>query len=236
MSKIRIYVESKDLGDTVEVKEKAVVHKIKDVLRLKKGDFVYVFDGIGGEYLYRIDRIGRSVLILGKERYDKRESPPKDKIILGFPLIKEEKIDFILQKATELGVMGFLPFVCQRSLKIKPSISKIRRWQKIIIEAVRQSGRLWIPQIRGVEILDKVVRKKYRLKIVLSIGGGNPEKILDNKSGEILIVAGPEGDFTPLEYEKLKLSGFKFVKLSSHILRSETAAVFGAGLVSWLIA
>jgi len=235
MVKTRIYIEPEDINDTVEVKDKATVHKIKDVLRLKKEDFIYVFDGIGGEYLYRIDKIERSVFILEKERYDKRKSSPKNKIILGFPLIKEEKIDFILQKATELGVMGFLPFVCQRSLKMKPPVSRIMRWRKIVIEAVRQSGRLWIPQIRAVDSLDKVVQKKHRLKIALSISGGNPGKILDKKAGEILIVAGPEGDFTPLEYEKLKVSGFKFVKLSSHILRSETAAVFGTGLVRYLM-
>lgn len=233
MSKIRIYVELKDLGDTVEVRDKAAVHKIKDVLRLKKGDSVYTFDGVGGEYLYKISRIGRSVFILDKEKYSKRKILPEDKIILGFPLIKEEKIDFILQKATELGVMGFLPFVCQRSLKIKLSVSKIRRWEKIVVEAVRQSGRLWIPRIHKVKSLDEITMKDYSLKFFASIKGRKLETVFNKGANDILIIIGPEGDFTSSEVNILKIKGFIPLRLSSNILRSETAAVFAVGLISY---
>lgn len=233
MSKIRIYVESKDLGDIVKVKDKAAVHKIKDVLRLKQGNFVYAFDGIGGEYLYKISRIERSAFILEKEKYNKREGSPKNKIILGFPLIKEEKIDFILQKASELGVFGFLPFVSRRSLQIKPSIAKIKRWKKIVIEAVRQSGRLWIPQIHKVESLAEITMKDYCLKFFTSIKGKKLETVFSKGANDILVIVGPEGDFTSSEVNILKIKGFLPLRLSSNILRSETAAVFAVGLISY---
>ncbi len=235
MSKIRIYIEPESVKDSIEVRDKDTVHKIKDVLRLKSNDSVYVFDGEGREYIYKIHKIDKSKVVLEKERQERQEPAVSKRVVLGFPVLREEKIDFILQKATELGVTGFLPFVSSRSLRIKPSVPKIKRWRKIIIEAVRQSGRLWIPEIGNILEFGKVIRQEFPIKLAASIDGDNPREVLSKNTGDILVIAGPEGDFSPLEYRELEMSGFKLIKLSLYILRTETAAIFAVGLITQMI-
>ena len=234
MSKVRIYIEPQSIKDSIEVKDKKIIHKIKDVLRLKSSDYVYIFDGEGKEYIYKIRGIDKGRVVLEKGRQEREEPAVSKGIVLGFPILREEKIDFILQKATELGVTVFLPFISERSLQIKPSGSKIKRWEKIIIEAVRQSGRLWIPEVYEAEVLSEIAKKDYSLKIAASIDGDSPDKVLSKKTNEVLIIVGPEGDFSPLEYKELKASGFKFIKLSPYILRTETTAIFAAGIIRML--
>ncbi len=235
MSKIRIFIEPQSIGDLVEITDKNIVHKISNVLRLKEKDSIYVFDGEGREYLYEIQRMEKKYFIIKKRKKGRDEPPPLVKLILGFPLIREEKVDFILQKATELGVDGFIPFICSRSLRVKPSESKVKRWRKIVIEAVRQSGRLWIPEVYSVLDFEEVIQQRFSLKLSASIEGENLQKVLNKRIKDILVVVGPEGDFSLKEQEELKVRGFKFIRLSDNILRTETAAMFATGAIKlWL--
>jgi len=235
MSKIRIFIEPQSIGDLVEITDKNIVHKISNVLRLKEKDSIYVFDGEGREYLYEIQRMEKKYFIIKKRKKGRDEPPPLVKLILGFPLIREEKVDFILQKATELGVDGFIPFICSRSLRVKPSESKVKRWRKIVIEAVRQSGRLWIPEVYSVLDFEEVIQQRFSLKLSASIEGENLQKVLNKRIKDILVVVGPEGDFSLKEQEELKVRGFKFIRLSDNILRTETAAMFVTGAIKlWL--
>lgn len=233
MLKIRIYIESKDINDSIEIKDKGLIHKIRNVLRLKKGDSLYVFDGQGSEYQCRIEAIAKKSVLIKRESLSKSSSAQNRRIILGFPLVKEDKIDFILQKATELGVDGFIPFVCERSLKVKISDQKLKRWERIIIEALRQSERLWMPSLEEVLDFQEIVNVSYKVKIAVSVKGEKISSVLDGQEEEILILVGPEGGFSPSEYSKLEDSNFKFLKLSSHILRVETASIFSVGLVNY---
>ena len=235
MSKIRIYIQPKDINDFIEIKDKNLVHKIRNVLRLKKEDSLYVFDGQGKEYLYRIEAIAKgSVLIKGKS-FSRSSSAPDRRIILGFPLAKEDKIDFILQKATELGVDGFIPFVCERSLKVKVANKKLERWKRIITEALRQSERLWIPSLKKVVDFQEITNVNYKVKLAALVKGEKVNSILDGQENDIFILVGPEGGFSPSEYNQLEQSNFKFLKLSSHILRVETASIFSVGLINYFL-
>ncbi len=231
MSKIRIYIESQNVKDSVEVVDRNVVHKIKDVLRLKSNDSVYVFDGEGREYLYKISRIDKGKVVLDKKKQVREEPAASARAVLGFPIIREGKIDFILQKATELGVDGFIPFICSRSLRTVPKKERLTRWQRIVLEAVRQSGRLWVPEVRGVLRFEDIVKEKFSLKLVASIEGKNFSSVLRYKAGDTLVMVGPEGDFSPSEYEQLKSEGFLFIRLSKNILRTETAAILSIGVI-----
>jgi len=139
MSKIRIYIESKDINDLIEVKDKNLVHRMINVLRLKNEDVMYVFDGQGKEYLCRIEAIAKKSVLIKREKPSVISTTRGRKIILGFPLVKEDKISFILQKATELGVDHFVPFTSQRSMRINVSEKKTEKWKRIILEALRQS-------------------------------------------------------------------------------------------------
>ena len=235
MAKIRIYIEPKDISDFIEIKDKGLIHKIRNVLRLGKGDSLYVFDGQGSEYQCRIEEVAKKNVSLRKEVLSESNPFPCKRIILGFPLVREEKADFILQKATELGAGGFIPFVCERSLKIKPAKQKLERWKRIITEALRQSERLWMPSISGVSDLKEIANSNYKIKLAASIRGEKLNTILDGKEEEILILVGPEGGFSPFEYSQLEENNFKFLKLSSHILRVETASIFSVGLINYII-
>ncbi|MBU1523816.1 MAG: 16S rRNA (uracil(1498)-N(3))-methyltransferase [Candidatus Omnitrophica bacterium] len=106
MSKIRVYIEPEKISEFIDLDEKGIIHKVKDVLRLKVNEELYIFDGKGREYLYEIKKLKNRSVLIEKKAIEKEQSLPEKKIILGFPFLKEEKIDFILQKATELGVFA----------------------------------------------------------------------------------------------------------------------------------
>lgn len=234
MSKIRIYVEPGKILDVVKIDDNDTVHKIKDVLRLREDSAVYVFDGKGSEYFCKVKEMRKNEVILIKENLSRKEKYQEKKIVLGFPLLKEEKIDFILQKATELGVYSFVPFVCRNSIQKNPSSLKLLRWEKIIIEAARQSGRLWIPGIDQAGSFQEVMDGKYEVKLVACAGKEkfNPGIVKNYKN--ILIIVGPEGDFSDSEFAVMNENGFLPVNLSMNILRVETAAIFAVGLLNFL--
>jgi len=235
MSKIRIYIEPIKIKDILSIHDKDIVRKIYNVLRLKKGQAIAVFDGEGKEYSYSISSIDKQSLIIKKEEIVRDILASDKRITLGFPLMKEEKIDFILQKATELGVFGFVPFISQRSLQSKPSLSKFARWQKITIEASRQSERVYLPVISDILPLAELVKRKYDAKFLASMEGLPLEDLSDCKKNNVLILVGPEGDFSLKEHSIFQENNFQFIKLSQNILRSETAGVFFTGLMSYLL-
>ena len=234
MAKVRIYIESKDISDFIEIKDKGLIHKIRNVLRLEKGDCLYTFDGQGSEYQCRIEEVAKKNVLLKKESFFET-NPPDKRVVLGFPLIREEKIDFILQKSTELGVGGFIPFTCERSLKNKPFKQRDKRWRKIITEALRQSQRLWMPEISGILDFKEVLRSNCKVKLAASVQGEKLSSIVEDKKKNILVLIGPEGGFSSFEQAQLKENNFKFLKLSSHILRVETASIFSVGLINYTI-
>lgn len=233
MSKIRVYIEPEKISDFIDLDEKGIIHKIKDVLRLKGNEELYVFDGKGREYLYKIKNFKNRSILIEKKAVEREQSLPRKKIILGFPFLKEEKIDFILQKATELGVFTFIPFICERSIRMVPSPNKLTRWKKIVTEAARQSERLWIPQIYDTLNFKEIAKSNYKVKLAAAFQGSNLEEIIDKQWEEILIIVGPKGDLTQHELAELKENNFQFVRLSSHILKAETAAIFAVGLINY---
>ena len=237
MSPTRIYLTIKSIEEKISIKDKSIVHKTKNILRLKKGDTLFVFDGKGKEYEYVIHLIGKEHIQIRKMRITRKEAPPKSCIALAFPVLREHKMDIILQKATELGVNRFLPFTSKRStIAQKPSAFRCRRWIKIITEAVRQSERLWLPSLEEVCNFNKIIKEEASIKLYALKGGGDFLSLLGkNKEGSILLLVGPEGGFSDEEKQALEEHGFEGVNLSANVLRSETAALFFAGLVNYFL-
>lgn len=235
MSKVRLFFPKDEICDVVIIKDKDMLHKANDVLALKKGEHIYLFDGEGTEYRYQINETSRKCVSLRKEATERISNEPLEKITLGLPLLKEQKLELILQKATELGIWAYQPFICERSIREKPSSSKKERWAKIVQEATRQSNRLWLAQINEIIDFDMLTKQDFGLKLAASIKGQKMSDIAKDKYHKILLMVGPEGDFSPNEYEKLKNSGFAFLKLSENILRVETASIFAAGLTSYFL-
>lgn len=232
MSKERIYWPF-SFDHRLTISDKTLVHKIKDVCRLKQREEIYLFDGKGEEVRYFVEEISSTAIIVTKDKSIRKQARPIKRILLGFPLIREERIDFILQKCVELGVSGFIPFISERSINKVPSINKINRWKKIVTEAVRQSGRLWLPEIEQTVKFNNLIRRTYAFKIAGSIDGKIIMQDIIPCAGDVLIVVGPVGDFSPQEYVALAKHNFQFIKLADVILRVETAAAFSVGLVNY---
>ncbi len=233
MSKVRIYINPREIKSLIKIDKKDVLHKIRNVLRLKKGESIYVFDGQGREYLYQIKEVRKDRVLIEEREKKREEGFPERRLILGFPLLREEKISIILQKATELGVTEVCPFICQYSLTKMVSASKIERWKKIVLEATRQSERLWVPQISRVLSFKEVLHKEAEERVVFSKEGKYFREWPSKEVSSVFVVVGPEGDFSPQEVDEFKRAGFKFWRLSPHILRTETAAILGVGLIRY---
>ncbi len=235
MSKVRVYLPPNDIRDAISLDSKDAVHKLKSVLRVKRDDELYIFDGQGKEYLYKADSIKKNSIDISKIKTTRTEDMPQKRITLAVPLTKEEKIDFILQKATELGVFNFIPFICQRSINKPPSSKKIERWNRIVTEAVRQSERLWLPKIKPVSTFSKLLGSDISIKLAGSVKGMDAKRVVEDKWSDVLVAIGPEGDFTKDEENQFRDNGFQFIKFSPYLLRVETAAICAVALVNHLL-
>lgn len=232
MSRIRIYIPSEKIQENIHLTDKEIIHKISTVLRLNPKDNILIFDGRGKEYKYKISCASKKDVVLEKKSLSRSEAVPVFQLSLAFPLVKEDKIELILQKATELGVSQFIPFICRYSIQVKPSQLKLQRWEKIVIEAARQSERLWLPEISEVISFDKLCRLNFMVKLAAGISGSYLNKI-DYTGSCAVFAVGPEGDFSDEELEKFKANNFTFIKLSENILRLETAAILAAGFICY---
>jgi len=189
------------------------------VLRLQKGEVIGVFDGRGNEYQAVYSGKVSESLFLDKKVSHSMESGAD--ITLAIAPAKGNRMDVLVEKATELGVRKIIPIICERGI-VKPKEGKIERWRKIAIEACCQSGRSIVPFI-GMpvdyqEALEKVRGKGY----ICDIDGGKMDRV--GKS-EITVFVGPEGGFTEKELEMAENKGIKKIKLANSILRIETAGI-----------
>jgi 16S rRNA (uracil1498-N3)-methyltransferase len=202
------------------------------VLRLKEGAGAVLIDGAGREYSGTITVVGNKSLVvaIGEVTSPPPENGPRITLYQGLP--KGEKLDFILQKATELGVAEIIPFVAARSMAkvTERSARHLERWQRIVLEAARQSGRSSVPQVSLAENLADAMQnasqsakfmlwedeKDTRLKQLLA-GSSPPETIA--------VLVGPEGGFTADEAVLARDNGFIPLSLGKRIMRTETAGL-----------
>lgn len=161
------------------------------------------------------------------------------RVIIASSIIKEQKMDFLLQKATELGVDEIIPVISERTVvKIdNKKDSKISRWEKIMKEASEQSHRIDIPKMHVITSLKGLVNVDADIKIFCNTNemSKNIKKVLQDskKSGTILIVVGPEGGFSDAEVDFLSNNGFISVTLGSNILRAETVPLYLLSVINY---
>ncbi|MDR0965717.1 MAG: 16S rRNA (uracil(1498)-N(3))-methyltransferase [Myxococcales bacterium] len=206
-------------------------HYLIDVLRLGDGADIEVFDGLGGRYRARLN-LENASLELG-ERLPDLEEPSR--LSIAPALLKNDKLDWVIEKATELGTMRIEPFRsinCVVKLDESKAIQRRERWQKIAAAASRQCGRAFIPEVQVPASLTDVVRGAHdrgELAIVLferEIEHAFCELIPKIDSTQsILIVTGPEGGFRDDEIEAVRALGARTSSLGKRILRAETAPI-----------
>lgn len=208
------------------------------VMRAKEKELVEIIYN-EETYICMIDEIIPVVkcsIIEKKER--KNNTIPR--ITIAQSLVKEQKMDYVLQKSTELGVDKIIPLKVKRSIiKLdKNDNKKIDRWQKIVHEASEQSKRISIPKVENISDINDLIHLNYDYKILCSVNelSTTLKKGLQNinKSDTILIVIGPEGGFDPSEEELLINNGFISVSLGSRVLRTETASSFVLSVINYI--
>lgn len=206
------------------------------VLRLRNGRELILFDGHGGEYRAIIESASKSELIvsLGEQSTDDRESP------LDLHLVqcvsKGERMDLVVQKSTELGVRRITPLLSEYSvIKLDNNRAEKRRehWQKIAISACEQSGRNRPPVIDVPQVLNGWVEQtasENASKLVLIPGADKQLADIPMPAGKMMLLIGPEGGLSDIEYEMADQAGFIGISLGPRVLRTETAALVALSL------
>jgi len=217
------------------------VRHIRRVLRLRIGDEITIFDGSGKEYKGTIAELcpSSAVMAIHHVSYSKRESPLE--ITLAQSLLKGEKMDYLVQKATELGVNKILPFLSSRSIPFpekEKRLERHHRWEKIAIEASKQCGRGVLPKIESVQdyadVLESLAPEALRLILWEKEGMGLKEVLQQSKEQKrVFFIVGPEGGLSEEEVQSAKERGFIPILLGERILRSETASLCLLGILQY---
>ncbi len=207
------------------------VSHIAKVLRLPVGSTITLCDGEGTDYEAEITEIKKDVILLDIIKALKCNTEPAVNVTLFQGIPKASKMEYIIQKCTELGVMSIVPVMTKRTVvkleNIQAEKKKLERWNKIAAEAVKQCGRGYIPKVCDVTEIKNISVKDFDLLIVayeeetdISL-----KSVLEsnNEAKNIGIVIGPEGGLERSEVELLIKSGAKSVTLGKRILRTETA-------------
>jgi len=213
-------------------------HHIRDVIRLRPGDRFIGFDGQGKNYMLRVKSIGSDIKA-GIERTSLQRVDSPD-ILLACALPKKSKIDYIIEKATELGVKDIIPMITKHTVvKVdkQSGIKKKKRWEKIALEASKQCGRDTLPKIHAIagfkQALELSERLGYKNRLIPYVceSATHIKDALPKKTSTIAIFIGPEGDFSREEIELAKTYNFKTVSLGNLVLRVDTAAIFAISAV-----
>ncbi|MFA5147940.1 MAG: RsmE family RNA methyltransferase [Candidatus Omnitrophota bacterium] len=214
------------------------LHHAKDVMRLREGDEITVFDETGKEYIGTIDKVSKVGLSAVVSKVTDI-LPEKCGLTLIQAIPKSSKMDMIVEKATELGVEKIIPIVTSRTVvKISGEGNKPDRWRKIAVVAAKQCGRPTFPEITPVIDLkgSLIAAGRCGLSVMPCLYSGN-KGLKDVLKGRDIVSAavfiGPEGDFTPEEVTLAAGSGVTPVILGREVLRSETAAIAVLSVLSY---
>jgi 16S rRNA (uracil1498-N3)-methyltransferase len=214
----------------------------RDVLRLQSGDEIFVFDGLGREFRCSVQNINRDstdLSVLAEVEPARPESPLD--LTLGIALLKGEKFDLVIQKATELGVRRIMPLDTERG-DVRPrdgdnAQKRLTRWRRIALEAAKQTGRAYVPEIDAPLAFNLKLRSAGEIegistdatRLMFSERDGKSLSEAMNSFGrqpkEIIALVGPEGGWTDDEIDLARESKWEIVTLGGRILRAETAGI-----------
>lgn len=212
-------------------------HHVKNVMRFNVGDSVEI---IYKNELYICDISSLNPVVCDVVNKVTESNELNISVTIAQSLVKEQKMDIILQKNTELGINGFIPLSTSRSVvKLAKGDKKLDRWRKIVKEASEQSKRVIIPEIYDVTSINELCNiEGYDLKLLFTVNeiSQNLKKVLTSVKtcAKIIIVVGPEGGFTNEEEQKLIDNGFISTSLGKSVLRTETAGLFAMSIIRYL--
>ncbi len=223
-------------GDTVSISDESHVHHLKDVLRLSLGDEIVLFDDSGYEYMASIASIGRNEVSLSIKSKQRAETRTLN-LSIACAIPKHSRMDDIIDKLTQLGIDRIIPMETEHvvvRLSDSQKLERLSRWRKIAQSAAEQSQRHVLPVIEPITGLAQVIAQSivYDLKLMPTLPGTKPLKeALSSKKSNIMVLIGPEGDFSPVEIKMAKEHGFELISLGDNVLRVDTAAIAVASFI-----
>ncbi len=231
MSNIRLFYSKSLSLNLTDKLDKSQSHYLSKVMRLKEKEVFSLFNGTG-EWEAKILNITKSIVEFNVTKQLRQKENTKD-LWLAFSPIKSNYFNFMIQKATELGVTKFLPIIFERTIVRK--VNK-ERLEKVIIEAAEQSNRITVPSIVDPQKLKSFLSNDMDL-IFTDLNTANTKIDLTKLTNKpTCVIIGPEGDFSEQEREEiLKFNGVQSVKINENILRSETAVISALSIINYAI-
>ena len=231
----RFYVSRDCIREGFAVLPSEQAHHLRNVLRLKTGDEVELFDGEGGGYCGLVEAHGDAVFVreLKRTNFEQLQS----RLVLAAALIKSAKFEFILQKATELGVAEIIPLYtrfCEIEIPRHKIEARLERWRRILQEASKQSRRFVSPVLRPpIEFSDFLGLAELSCcsKFLFYEKAEAPWSFQAKLANDIVLCVGPEGGWDVREVEQAKEAGFDIKSLGPWVLRAETAAIASLSIV-----
>lgn len=236
----RFYVPKENIGDQmIRITDADDVRHFCKVLRIGKGEDVFISDGEGGGYVASFEQEKKGEVLLAIRRREpalSRIDRPLA-ITLACAVPKRSHFEDIVDKGTQLGVDTIIPLVTKRTMvSLAECKKKADRWQRVCVAAAKQSGVLFLPQLKSPVLFPDLLKdaSAYDLKILPNLSQRSvtlPAAAAGLKGPRVLVAIGPEGDFSPDEIESAIASGFIGVSLGASVLRVDTAAI---AVVSYL--
>ena len=231
MSNIRLFYSKSLSLNLTDKLDKSQSHYVSKVMRIKENEVFSLFNN-SGEWEVKILKISKSIVEFNVTKQLRQKENTKE-LWLAFSPIKSNYFNFMIQKATELGVTKFLPVIFERTIVRK--INK-DRLEKVIIEAAEQSNRITVPSIEDPQKLKSFLNNDMDL-IFTDLNTANTK--IDVKKLTIkptCVIIGPEGDFSEEEREEiLKFNDVQPIKINENILRSETAVISALSIINYVI-
>jgi 16S rRNA (uracil1498-N3)-methyltransferase len=225
-------------GNSASLTDAEQLHHLRDVLRLKINGRVILCDGLGGEYTGRI-------IAIDKKKAELEVLPaapartPSTGLTIACAIPKNSRMDDVIDYLTQLGVNRIIPMRTDRvvvKLDAAAAKARLQRWRKIAVSAARQSQRNVIPEVEAITNFADVVSasSKFDLKMIPHLSGDRKpikDVLVEKKPKDIIVLIGPEGDFTPAEVELALHNGFTPVSLGDTVLRVAAAAIAAAAYI-----
>ena len=227
-------------AETLIIREPEALHHLSRVLRVQAGEAIECLDGKGARLQGSVQSVGRQEITVA---VNKRvfENPPALKIVLAQSLIKQEHFEWVLQKATELGVARITPLLTARTTVRESgkefSANRLLRWRRILSSAGLQCGCAWLPILDEPIPFDRAINTGKNLKFIFAAAADDKSLSMEEAlkkvlpESEIALFFGPEGDFTEEEVKTGRQAGGISIWLGKRILRADTAAVAAVAML-----
>ncbi|MGB5888251.1 MAG: 16S rRNA (uracil(1498)-N(3))-methyltransferase [Acinetobacter venetianus] len=232
----RFYIETElNTGNTIELTESVFHHWVR-VLRAKEQEQAIFFNGKGGEYLVTLTEINKKNAFVSVDQFNELDRTAPFNVILGQVMSKGDRMDYAIQKATELGVTTIQLLTsdrCEMRLKYDRDQKKLDHWQSVAIAACEQCGLNKVPQILPPIALNDWIKSELPTSRFVLAPNKNQENVLLKSDNHLALLIGPEGGLSEVEIDTANQNNFQNWCIGDRVLRTETAPVVALSILNY---